>query len=138
MLDQTIGRAERTVDGSHECPTEHGENGSRRAIAGLDQCEFRPGCIEWEVGRSEYPVGGLEDLEDLVLAVDMVAHGHRIDAGISQLFEATNGQSRAAGGVFRIADDQSDLPPRNQPWQGLADDLTSWRTNDIADEQDIE
>ena len=50
------------------------EHGDGRAVAGLDQRELRAGGVGREVGRPEQPVGPLEEAEDLVLAVDVVAH----------------------------------------------------------------
>ena len=97
-----------------------------------------PGASRGKVGRANGPVGPLEDLEDLVLAVDVVAHGHDVDAGLDQLLEAAEGQPRAAGGVLGVADDQADPPARDQPGQGLADDLPAGRADDVADEQDLE
>ncbi len=64
----------------------------------------------------------------------MIAHRHRVDAGIDQFLKATDSQSRTAGGVLRVAYDQADLPAGNEPGKGLANDLATWRTHDIADE----
>ena len=108
------------------------------AVAGLDQRELRAGRIGGKVGRPEHVVGAVEDLEDLVLAIDVVAHRHDVDAGLDQLFVAFDGQARAAGGVLGVADDQAQPPARDEPGQDLADDLAARGADDVADEEDLQ
>ncbi len=129
---------ERAVYRPHEGAAEHGEDCDGSTVAGLNEGQFGTRRLRWKVGRPNSPPGALEDLEDLVLAVDVVTHRHYIDAGIGQLFKATNGQSGTASGILRVADNQADLPAGYQSGQGLADDFPARRTNHIANEQDIE
>src|SRR5262249_53509597 len=75
LAEEAIGGAERVVDRAHVGPAQDGEHGDGRAVAGGDAGELRAGGIERVVGRADHIAGPVEDLEDLVLAVDVVPHG---------------------------------------------------------------
>ena len=138
LVEEAVGGAERVVDRPHVGPAQHGEDGDGGAVAGRDAARAPGRANRREVGRAEHVGGPVEDLEDLVLAVDVVAHGHDVHAGVDQLLVAAEGQPRAAGGVLGVADDQADAPARDEPGQDLADDLAARRADDIADEQDFQ
>ena len=100
--------------------------------------EFRPGRIGGKLAARRTLSGAIEDLEDLILAIDVVTHRHDVDAGLDQFFVAFQGQARPAGGVLGIADDQPEPPPRDQTGQHLADDLAARSTDDVTDEEDFQ
>ena len=97
-----------------------------------------PGESGGIIGGAEDLAGAIEDLEDLILAINVVAHRHDVDAGLDQFFVAFQGQARPAGGVLGVADDQSQPPARDQTRQHLAHDLAAGSTDDVTDEEDFQ
>ena len=81
---------------------------------------------------------GLEQVEDLILAVDVVAHRENIDACVDEFLVTFHCQSRAPRGVFGVANDQPDSPASDQPGHDLADDLSAGCPDDVADEEDFQ
>ena len=54
----------------------------------LTQASSAPGESGGKLAGRSTSVGPVEELEDLVLAVDVVAHGHDVDAGLGELLVA--------------------------------------------------
>src|SRR5262249_12280979 len=82
--------------------------------------------------------GPVEDLEDLILAVDVIAHRQHVHARVDQLLVAAERQPGPAGSVLAITDHQAQAPAGDEPGQDLAHDLATWRPHDIADEQNFQ
>src|SRR5262249_2693001 len=87
-LEDAIGRVKRAVNGSHVGAAEHGEDCRERTVACLDERQLWARRLDGKIGRPQDTIGPLEDLEDLVLPVDMVAHRHDVDPGLEELLVA--------------------------------------------------
>ena len=73
--------------------------------------------------------------EDFFAVPAVVAAGEDVDAVVKQFVGQSRGDAEAGGGVFAVGDDQVDLPLRDDVGQAIADDLASWRADDVTDEE---
>ena len=136
-LEDSVARAEWTVDRLHERAAHHREDGDRGAITGLGQGKLRARRIRWKIGGAHHVVGSVEYLEDFVFAIDVIAHRHDVHTGFDQFLIAFHGEAGATRGILGVTNDQSQPPARNEPRQDLAHDLTARCADHITDEQDL-
>ena len=132
-----VGGVKGAIDGTHEGPTQDGENGDWRAVAGAGQGKLPAGGLRREVGRLAQPFVVLEGVDDLSLLVDVIAQGDEIDAAVAQAAIQARGQPGPAGGVLRIGDDQIEPLAADQLGHGLADEVDARRAHDVANEEDV-
>ena len=108
-----VGRAERAVDRLHEGPAEQREDGDRRPVAGRRPCaSSAPGASGGKLAGRSTSAGPVEDLEDLILAIDVIAHRHDVDAGLDAAPRGTPTVSPEPPAAFSALQTTSPSPQR--------------------------
>ena len=74
--------------------------------------------------------------EDVLLVPDMVAGSHHVNAGVQEVTGGFEGESEAAGGVFRVGGHQVDVELTAQLWQQARQGLPARFADYVADHQD--
>jgi hypothetical protein len=139
LLDDAIDGLERAIDdGPHEEPAHERDNGDARPALGLVGSIFAANGGGREVGRPDDAVGAGENGDDFAAAIDVVAHGHEVDAVAAEFFVERGGEAGAAGDVFDVGDDAVDGVIADDGGQGVAEDEAAGAADDVADAEDVD
>jgi hypothetical protein len=112
------------------------EYGDRRPVARLDDGQVAARSFGRKIGRLEDVLLPLENLDDLGALVDMVSQRDAIHACGNQLVVNLWSDSRPAGRVLRIGDNQIEALALDKHRQRADDDLPPRFAHNIADEED--
>src|SRR5262249_28891876 len=135
-FEHSVRRAEWTIDRPGEKAAKDSENSERRAVPCGDQSKVLAGRFRWKVGRLAERRVFVHDADDLLLLVDVVAHGEGIASRAAQTPVEVRCQPETAGCVFRIGQDRIEPFAFAQPRQRADDDLHAGLPDNVADKQD--
>ena len=65
----------------------------------------------------------------------MVAAGDDIDAIVEKFVGEARGDAKSGGRIFAVSDDEIDFFLSNDIGEPVADDLASWRADDVTDKE---
>ena len=79
---------------------------TRSPLRAVTTAQLRPTDSTGQIRRFDDVRLALEHVVNLAAAVDVIAQRDSVDAGSDQLAVNRRVQARAAGGIFRVGDDQ--------------------------------
>jgi hypothetical protein len=79
----------------------------------------------------------LEEHGDFLLVPEVVAGGDDIDAGVKEFISSIDSDSRAAGGVFSVGDDDVQVEALAKIWKKLPERVPSGFANNVTDKKQV-
>ena|SRR6516225_2233560 len=132
-----VGATKRVVDGRHKSAPHQIQHPDRNAVYIESSCAA-PWYAWWVVSRTNDALATLDILSKLALVKNMIAAGDKIDAAGEHLIGGRRSQAEAARRVFTIGDACVHVVLFAQQRNAALKHLTTRRSNNIANDEDIE
>ncbi len=126
---------ERIVERVHEDAAEHVDDQQPRSLRAAHDHSAPSGRASRIVDGSDETWLAFDEYERLALIEGVVAERHRVDADGEEFLEDRLGETKAAGCVLAIDDDEIEVPARAQKRNMFNDCRASRAPNHIADKE---
>src|SRR4030095_15475582 len=123
------------VDRRHEDAAHRVDDRHRDAGLRPREVDASPRSAGGKIRRPNQPRVLVEIRKDFLPVPDVIAAGHHIDAVLEEVIGDVRRDAEPGSRVLHVRDDEIDPMMCHQRTQPATDELPSWLSNDVADEQ---
>src|SRR5499427_10818057 len=134
--DFTLQCCKRIVERIHEDAAHSVDDKYAGAVAGIDQCGAASRRSFRIVDRADEPWRAFDEDQSVLLIPGMIAERDRIRAGRNEVVINRLCDSKTAGGILAVDDDEIELPAQHHRRQTLRHGAAPATSDDVTDEKD--